>query len=144
MWTHYGRQPNYAEMRNYPSIVGPKAYVTRWGNWRNALKAFVEKINQDIDDEKKTNHHEQKENKIVTQKITGEDRRDIKLGLRYKILSRDNFKCIRCGESPATNQLCKLHVDHIMPFSKGGKTNFQNLQTLCDKCNIGKGNRFNE
>ena len=30
VWTHYGRQPKYAEMRKEPSIVGPKAYVVRW------------------------------------------------------------------------------------------------------------------
>lgn len=146
VWTYYGRQPSYTEMKNYPSIVAPKAYVTRWGNWRNALNAFVEKINQDIDEknvEEKNTNYEQKEIKIETPiKGIEEDRRDIKLGLRYKVLSRDNFKCVKCGDSPATNPKCKLHVDHIIPFSKGGKTIFLNLQTLCNKCNIGKGDRI--
>ena len=34
-----------------------------------------------------------------------------------------------------------LHVDHIVPFSKGGKTTWTNCQTLCAKCNLRKGNR---
>jgi len=34
----------------------------------------------------------------------------------------------------------ELHVDHIFPWSKGGETVFENLQTLCSKCNGGKSN----
>ncbi len=48
VWTHYERQPKYAEMKKEPSIVGPKAYVVRWGSWTNALLAFIEKVNSDI------------------------------------------------------------------------------------------------
>jgi len=33
-----------------------------------------------------------------------------------------------------------LHVDHILPRSKGGKDEMINFQTLCDKCNLGKSN----
>jgi len=33
-----------------------------------------------------------------------------------------------------------LHVDHVMPYSKGGETVLENLQTLCLKWNIGKSN----
>lgn len=145
VWTHYGRQPKYAEMKSPPSTISPKAYVTRWGSWSKALHAFVDQVNKDLDEQNNTNVIEQKE--VPTKKQTSipeEDRREIKLGLRYKILSRDNFKCKRCGDSPATNPTCKLHVDHIVPFSKGGKTTPDNLQTLCDKCNIGKGNRYAE
>lgn len=147
VWTHYGRQPSYSEMKTYPSIVGPKAYVTRWGSWTKALVAFVEIVNKDIQEQ---DIAEKDDNKVRVKAdskrktIKEEDRREIKLGLRYKILSRDNFKCIKCGDSPATNPQCKLHVDHIIPFSKGGKTRIDNLQTTCSDCNLGKGNRFNE
>lgn len=145
VWTYYGRQPNYAEMKNPPSVVGPKAYITKWGSWRKALQAFVEKVNQDLEEQEyeEAPKKDDRLKKIHTSKPE-EDRREIKLGLRYKILSRDLFKCKKCGDSPATNHKCKLHVDHILPFSKGGKTISDNLQTLCDKCNLGKGNRFTE
>lgn len=38
----------------------------------------------------------------------------------------------------------KLHVDHIMPISKGGKTEPSNLRTLCIDCNLGKGAKIEE
>jgi len=55
--------------------------------------------------------------------------------LRNKIFRRDGFKCTKCGSTE------KLHIDHIIPFSVGGQTEENNLQTLCSKCNIQKGNR---
>lgn len=57
--------------------------------------------------------------------------------LRYSVLQRDGFRCKICGRSEADGAV--LHVDHIIPVSKGGKTEMSNLQTLCDYCNIGKG-----
>ena len=58
--------------------------------------------------------------------------------LRYTVLKRDHFKCCACGASPAKDSSVELHIDHIIPFSKGGETTLDNLQTLCSKCNIGK------
>lgn len=60
--------------------------------------------------------------------------------LRFKVLLRDNFKCRICGASPATDPTVVLHVDHVFPWSEGGETTIDNLQTLCSKCNYGKSN----
>ena len=57
--------------------------------------------------------------------------------LRYEVLKRDGFKCVLCGATQADG--VKLHVDHIFPVSKGGKTVMSNLRTLCERCNLGKG-----
>lgn len=56
--------------------------------------------------------------------------------LRYDIMSRDGFRCTICGASAADGVI--LHVDHIVPVSKGGRTEPDNLRTLCDRCNLGK------
>ena len=64
--------------------------------------------------------------------------RDIPDRLRYTVLKRDNFKCCACGASPAKDPSVELHIDHIIPWSKGGETTLENLQTLCSKCNLGK------
>lgn len=62
--------------------------------------------------------------------------------LRYEILRRDNFKCVICGRS--ADDGITLHVDHIMPVSKGGKTVESNLRTLCADCNLGKSDSYYE
>lgn len=56
--------------------------------------------------------------------------------LRYAVLERDGFRCVACGATAAQAQ---LQVDHIKPVAAGGTNAMRNLQTLCQKCNIGKG-----
>jgi hypothetical protein len=143
VWTFYGRQPNYSEMKKEPSMVGPKAYVTRWGSWTKALIAFIEKMNTDVTNESlsETNFEENIVEK-TKEKISKEDKREISIGLRFDILKRDNYKCVLCGRSPSSNINIELHIDHIIPFSKGGKTKESNLRTLCNQCNIGKSNKI--
>ena len=58
--------------------------------------------------------------------------------IRFKILKRDNFKCVYCGDSPRININCVLNVDHIKPVSKGGHNGEKNLITSCGLCNGGK------
>ena len=78
--------------------------------------------------------------KIEIRKEIHKTKREIGLQLRFKVFKRDNFKCCICGASPAKDPDVELHVDHIIPWSKGGETVYENLQTLCSKCNIGKSN----
>lgn len=59
--------------------------------------------------------------------------------IRYNVLKRDNYSCQICGATAKDG--AKLHVDHIIPVSKGGKTVMSNLQTLCEQCNVGKSNK---
>ena len=143
VWTHYGRQPIYREMNSPPSKITSGAYEKKWGKWTSALLAFIDYANGDklIPEEETFQSVSSSINEI---KKTAQERRDIPIGLRYKVLSRDRFRCVKCGKSPAFNLDCELHIDHIIPFSKGGPTNLENLQTTCKLCNLGKGNRYNE
>ena len=59
--------------------------------------------------------------------------------LRLKIKERDSYTCQICGK--VMYDEVGLHIDHIHPVSKGGKTVVSNLQVLCSKCNGRKSNR---
>ena len=59
--------------------------------------------------------------------------------VRYDVLKRDKGRCVLCGASPHDG--IRLEVDHILPRSKGGSNELENLQTLCAPCNRGKSNR---
>lgn len=63
----------------------------------------------------------------------------IRTSIRWQVFERDNFRCVACGAGAAEGAI--LHVDHILPRSKGGKDTMSNYQTLCWKCNIGKSNK---
>lgn len=69
------------------------------------------------------------------------ERSKMSAALRYQVLTRDGHRCVICGATAQDG--VKLHVDHIVPVSKGGKTELSNLRTLCDRCNLGKGDKYN-
>jgi hypothetical protein len=144
LWTHYGRQPHFAELNRRPSTVGSKAYVRRWGGWRVALAAFVKRVNETEESTEAPQRGEiPQEPKPFDSPFTAVPR-SISLSLRYRVLSRDHFRCVTCGASPAKDVGVELHVDHITPWSRGGLNVEQNLRTLCSRCNLGKGVRIDD
>ena len=68
------------------------------------------------------------------------ERFDVSDSLRYNIMVRDRFRCVICGASSMNG--AQLHIDHIIPISKGGKSVPDNLRTLCERCNIGKSDKI--
>lgn len=72
---------------------------------------------------------------------------------RFKrsVFIRDNFTCKACGKRLMTKNehgieypdTLLLHCDHINPYSKGGETKLDNLQTLCRTCNLKKSAKTN-
>ena len=139
VWTQYGRPPQHDEMNLPPSKVGAKAYVRRWGTWRKALTAFVARVNDPgVSSEAASIAPvpKREEGAIVPD---SRGTREVPLALRYFILKRDNFRCVLDGRSPATERGLVLHVDHIVPWAKGGATVASNLRALCSFCNLGKG-----
>ena len=79
--------------------------------------------------------------KAETHKVQrNEERSKMTNSLRYDVLKRDGFRCVLCGASADDD--VKLHVDHIVPVSKGGQTTMENLRTLCNRCNTGKRDKY--
>jgi 5-methylcytosine-specific restriction endonuclease McrA len=141
VWTHYGRPPFHREMSLVPSQVGSKAYTRRFGTWTKALEAFIARVNSDTAAEPDLQPISGRDAEMKNRQVLASEQHGIRLGLRYSILNRDSFRCVACGRSPATHLGLVLHVDHIMPFSKGGKTVCENLRSLCQDCNLGKGSK---
>ena len=82
------------------------------------------------------NVKEEKVSYDIYKRIEAVERAKVTDELRFKVLKRDNYRCRICGASSKDG--VHLHVDHIIPLAKGGKTTLDNLQTLCERCNMGK------
>jgi len=125
-----GGQPRSAELALPPSQISPRTYIRRFRSWTNALKQFVEYANS----------QEMRHPSPVEAASGHRTPRDPSLRARFRVLKRDNFSCRACGASPAFTPGLLLHVDHIKAWSIGGETVDENLQTLCEPCNLGKSN----
>ena len=101
---------------------------------RGIIKESIEEINRSkskVSNRKKATKDQNKS------KTKPKRSRYIASTIRYAVLTRDNNRCVACG---VTAKEAQLQVDHIIPFSKGGSNDLDNLQTLCIDCNRGKSN----
>lgn len=64
-------------------------------------------------------------------------RREAKFS-RRNIYTRDSFRCQYCGTRPSAHELT---CDHVIPRSRGGRTDWSNIVTCCVACNRRKGGR---
>ncbi len=156
IWIRLGRQPKSTEMHRPLSKYSNWVYCNKFHSWNNALKEFIEYVNTDtlrvspplvvaITNNGDTNKGKRTESRNQSHQLpikssAHKTKKEISLRLRFLVMRRDNFKCQNCGRSPAKNPEIELHIDHIIPYSKGGETVQENLQTLCSNCNIGKSN----
>lgn len=128
--------------------------IVEYNNQYDELKASLEgkRQHQRELEEKERQRAEQERKEAARQKAAQEtaearrkeairqERSKLSASLRYDVLKRDNFRCTICGRSASDG--VTLHVDHIKPVSKGGKTEMSNLRTLCDYCNLGKSDKY--
>lgn len=145
LWISLGRQPRYAEVKAPGSLFSAGTYVNRFGSWSRALGSFVEWVNSDSLSQSQENVEGHSAADITAQTLPTKrrTRREISDRQRFRILVRDGFRCKSCGASPLIQPGVELHVDHILPWSKGGETTDDNLESKCKRCNLGKGNAFN-
>jgi hypothetical protein len=126
-----GWRPSLRQTSARFSKFAGATYKRRFGTWHKALSAF----------EAFTNKRDRRAALPTRTRAKPRPCREIGWRLRATVLIRDNCLCRMCGASPAKDPAVTLHVDHIVPWSKGGETVLGNLQTLCARCNIGKGNQ---
>ena len=144
VWIKLGRQPLYGEIKIPLSKYSPWPYEKRFGTWRKGLEAFIEYINSNKEEVQETEENEQGEKLSDTIEIEykHKTKRNISERLKVQVLMRDGNKCKLCGITVTGED---IHFDHIKPWSKGGETVLENLQVLCARHNLAKGNlEYNE
>jgi hypothetical protein len=134
VWRELGFPPGKRHLSKYGQKISEGPYRKNWGSVSAACKAFADYKNSKVSWEELLDG-------LNKSDLTSKEKRDIPLRLRYEVLKRDNFRCVLCGNSPARTPDLALHADHIIPFSKGGKTTLENLRTACFNCNIGRSNK---
>lgn len=90
--------------------------------------------------EEETEENQQNEEEKIPQIPELDSYTYVRAGTWWTVLARDNWTCCSCRRS-SKDEGITLEVDHILPRSRGGSDDIENLQTLCKKCNIGKSNR---
>jgi len=142
IWGEIGHRPSHDEWVNSNPRYSYTTYKARFNGWVNACAAFIAFVTGEEPPAKskpKTSNATIAKPSKAVKRIASPNKRSISDKLRYRVLARDRFKCVLCGRSPASEAGVKLHIDHIVPFSKGGKTVIENLRSTCNKCNWGKG-----
>jgi 5-methylcytosine-specific restriction endonuclease McrA len=64
-------------------------------------------------------------------------RQDVKFS-RHNVYVRDGSRCQYCGQRFSS---AELSLDHVVPLSRGGSSNWENVVCCCLACNVKKGNR---
>lgn len=127
VWRELGRPPGQPSMTRHGSGISSGPYRARWGSLRKACEALARF----------------KRGEITEQQLLGGVRLRgarvaLPLKLRWDVLKRDDYSCVKCGARPPD---VELEVDHIVPVSRAGTNDLANLRTLCRPCNQGKKDR---
>lgn len=59
--------------------------------------------------------------------------------IRQWVVERDGYRCGICGETVDRED---VHIDHVVPVSRGGKSTLENLRVTHSTCNLAKGARM--
>lgn len=136
-----------AELVNSFAIFFPiyDSYIQIAKGLPHRLDALLSKLNNWFQQEQDATKDEKAAGSLELKKarafaaVSAETRIRIMPALRWQVFQRDQWKCVACGRNSHDGAI--LHIDHIIPRSRGGLDVLANYQTLCDVCNIGKGNR---
>ena len=108
-----------------------------FASWRDVSAARARFKDPD-DDYVRTVHFEIQAPRVI--RLLGYDRlprQRVKFN-RRNIFARDGNRCQYCGKRFSTSE---LSLDHVMPRSRGGGANWENIVCACLKCNVKKGGR---
>jgi len=131
----------YEDLHKYDIPKSEFAYKQRQERYGSSLIEEVSKIlaKKKIISKKKTEKRKEQLQRAVESYNNDEldgTTRHISNKVRTEVWNRNNGRCSICGSQKF------LEFDHIIPFSKGGKSVAENIQLLCQKCNRKKSNKI--
>jgi hypothetical protein len=127
VWRELGRPPGQPSMTEHGFRISAGPYRRQWGSLRNACVLLARFKRGGIS-----------EQQLLGAIPSKQVRAALSLKVRWDVLKRDDYRCVRCGARPPG---VELEVDHVLPVSRGGSNDLANLQTLCRPCNQGKKDR---
>lgn len=139
LWRWRKQGPSAGDFGRYRSETGKgisyEVYRDRYASagWRKFLMYFSELMTNKISREEFLKQTKPRQKK---------SRRPIPMGLRIRVLEKFGGKCAICGAKPRKDNHVMIEIDHIVPVSKGGGNQIDNLRPLCKACNLGRGNRI--
>jgi len=155
LWEMYGRQPTFKDMNRDGKISGG-VFQRRFGSWMKAIHAFcadrqspdqeeiatveiplVEAVHAGLSTEGTAIPNLEFTATNSQKTILVDKRRCAGRKLSFQVFMRDNFTCVYCKRSRLSHNV-DLEADHITPWSQGGLTVIENLQTTCKECNRDK------
>lgn len=133
--------------QDYPALVlnadfRPLSYfpLSLW-SWQEAIKAvFLRRVNvlSEYDRSVRSPSQEMRLPSVISLKQYVPTVRRPAF-TRFNVFLRDRFTCQYCGEAlPAE----RLTFDHVIPRVRGGRTEWTNVVTACEPCNLSKGHRL--
>lgn len=132
IWRWREQPPSIGDIKRYridrPKFPSHDVYVRRFGDFKRFIRFFSDYKLGLIN---KETLFELRPDVAKRTLISAKD--------RFEILKKAKYCCELCGASQEEG--IKLHVDHIIPVSKGGDNEMDNLRCLCSKCNLGRSNR---
>jgi hypothetical protein len=131
VWRKLRFPPGKRQIGKYGQKISESPYRKIWGSVNSACQ-FLAKYHQG----------EITKEGLLKGNMSANIRYSIPLRTRWAVLKRDSYKCTKCGSSPSADHEVRLEVDHIIPVTKGGQNNIENLRTLCWKCNQGRKNKI--
>lgn len=121
-------------------LAQDKQWISQIKTEPNAIALFKETV------EKRTDWKWDKENiTILYHRVKASTEKHFRQPITYtellRLLINSPLRCANtaCGKTPPE---VKLHIDHRFPASKGGSSTFENLQFLCETCNLTKSDKL--
>lgn len=131
------RMPPTGETLRKVGNIGTPAYARIWGSHREARTRLAKFRRGEISREEMMAPVRRSD-----RPGPGRGRSSLPVSLRWRVLVRDGQKCVVCGASRSEG--ARLEVDHIVPVSRGGGDEMENLRALCRECNRGRGDRISD